>query len=83
MAVQSLRAQEIFVDIKTGALTSVAVRFLNEVVNALNYVQTGQGTPEGVITAVVGTLYLRTDGGTSTTLYVKETGAGNTGWTAK
>lgn len=45
--------------------------------------QTGTGTPEGVVTAPVGTLFLRTDGGTSTTLYVKETGAGNTGWVAK
>lgn len=43
----------------------------------------GEGSPEGIATAPVGTLYLRTDGGTSTTLYVKESGAGNTGWVAK
>lgn len=42
----------------------------------------GTGSPEGVVTAPVGTMYLRTDGGTNTTLYVKETGAGNTGWVA-
>jgi hypothetical protein len=41
------------------------------------------GTPEGAVTAPVGSLYLRTDGGVSTTLYVKTSGAGNTGWTAK
>jgi len=41
------------------------------------------GTPEGAVTAAVGTLYLRTDGGAATTLYVKESGAGNTGWVAK
>ena len=46
-------------------------------------VQKGAGTPEAVVTAPVGTLYIRTDGGTSTTLYVKETGSGNTGWVAK
>ena len=40
----------------------------------------GTGTPEGVVTAVVGSLFTRTDGGASTTLYVKESGAGNTGW---
>ena len=43
----------------------------------------GIGTPEGVVTASPGTLYLNTSGGASTTLYVKETGTGNTGWVAK
>ena len=46
-------------------------------------VLTGSGSPEGVVTASVGALFLRTDGGTSTTLYVKTSGTGNTGWTAK
>ncbi len=40
----------------------------------------GTGTPEGAVTASVGALYLRTDGGSGTTLYTKESGAGNTGW---
>ncbi len=43
----------------------------------------GSGSPEGVLTAVVGSLYTRTDGASSTTLYVKESGGGNTGWVAK
>lgn len=43
----------------------------------------GTGTPEGVETATVGSLFVRTDGGAATTLYVKETGTGNTGWVAK
>jgi len=43
----------------------------------------GTGSPESVKTAPVGSLYTRTDGGASTTLYVKESGAGNTGWIAK
>lgn len=43
----------------------------------------GTGSPEGVLTAPVGALYTRTDGGVNTTLYVKESGAGNTGWAAK
>lgn len=43
----------------------------------------GAGTPEGVVTAPVGSTYQRTDGGAGTTLYVKETGTGNTGWVAK
>ena len=43
----------------------------------------GAGTPEGSVVAPVGYLYLRTDGGASTTLYVKESGSGPTGWVAK
>jgi hypothetical protein len=40
-------------------------------------------SPEGVVTALVGSLYTRTNGGAGTTLYVKESGTGNTGWVAK
>lgn len=43
----------------------------------------GTGSPEGAVTAPVGSLFTRTDGGASTTLYVKESGTGNTGWVAK
>lgn len=43
----------------------------------------GNGSPEGSQSAVVGSLFLRLDGGASTTLYVKESGTGNTGWVAK
>lgn len=43
----------------------------------------GSGSPESVVTAPVGSLYSRTNGGASTTLYVKESGSGNTGWIAK
>lgn len=42
----------------------------------------GTGTPEGVVTAGIGSVFRRTDGGTSTTIYIKESGAGNTGWVA-
>ena len=50
---------------------------------AVGLLRSGTGSPEGVVTAGVGTIYLRTDGGVSTTLYVKTSGVGNTGWTAK
>lgn len=40
----------------------------------------GYGTPESVITAGIGSLYLRLDGGADTTLYRKESGTGATGW---
>lgn len=45
--------------------------------------KSGAGTPEGVVTAAVGSLFTRTNGGAGTTLYVKESGTGNTGWVAK
>lgn len=43
----------------------------------------GSGSPEGVYTAPKGSTYQRTDGGAGTSYYVKESGAGNTGWVAK
>lgn len=46
-------------------------------------IKSGAGSPEGVITSTIGTMYLRTDGGANTTLYIKESGTGNTGWVAK
>lgn len=45
-------------------------------------VATGAGSPEGVVTAPIGSLYLRSDGSTNTAVYIKETGSGNTGWVA-
>ena len=43
----------------------------------------GEGSPENVVVAAIGSVYLRTNGGTSTTLYVKESGSEDTGWIAK
>lgn len=42
----------------------------------------GTGSPEGSVTSTVGGLFRRTDGATGSTLYVKESGSGNTGWLA-
>lgn len=42
----------------------------------------GSGTPESAVTAPIGSLYLRIDGGTDTAVYRKESGTGNTGWIA-
>ena len=47
------------------------------------YRRKGAGTPEGVVTAPIGAVYHRTDGGAGTSFYVKESGTGNTGWVAK
>lgn len=43
----------------------------------------GSGSPEGVVTASPGAIYAQTDGATGRTLWVKNTGTGNTGWRLK
>lgn len=43
----------------------------------------GTGSPLNVVSAPQGSLFMRTDGGANTTLYVKEAGSGSTGWVAK
>lgn len=43
----------------------------------------GSGSPESAVSASVGSTYRDTNGGASTTFYVKESGTGNTGWVAK
>ena len=43
----------------------------------------GTGSPETVVVADPGTLFLNLSGGASTTLWVKESGSGNTGWIFK
>jgi hypothetical protein len=64
--------------LRTG---TTAVNDLNLNLNLLE--AWGTGTPQSVVTAGVGSIFHRTDGGASTCLYVKESGTGNTGWAAK
>jgi len=45
------------------------------------YIKWGKGSPEGVVTAQPGSLYLNQSGGANGTLFIKESGYGNTGWT--
>lgn len=45
-------------------------------------IRTGTGSPEGVVSAQVSSLFLRSDGSTDTSVYRKESGTGNTGWVA-
>lgn len=46
-------------------------------------IYSGTGSPEGVVTAATGSIYLNLSGGNNTTFYVKQSGSGNTGWNAK
>lgn len=54
--------------------------FLNEFAGRFFW---GTGSPENAVTAPVGCIYFRLDGGAATTLYIKESGTGNTGWIGK
>jgi hypothetical protein len=42
----------------------------------------GTGSPESAVTAATGSVFIRTNGAGTTTMYVKGSGTGNTGWTA-
>lgn len=57
-----------------------SLRDLDESLGMLHY---GRGSPEGVVASKIGGLYLRHDGAANTTLYVKESGGGKTGWVGK
>lgn len=61
-------------------LTAIGAVYLTD---ARVLIGAGSGSPQTVVTAPVGSLFLRADGGAGTTLYVKESGTGNTGWVAK
>lgn len=65
-------------------LQSVLREVAQEVNVLAGRVFVGAGTPEAVIVADKGSIYLRTDGSTSTSIYIKTADAGlATGWTAK
>lgn len=71
----------------TKILVSGATTFIVqdniEAVTSIPSTSYGSGSPEGAVTAPIGSTFQRLDGGAGTTLYVKESGTGNTGWVAK
>ncbi len=67
-------------DPNIGIWIQQLVTVLNEY---LTYNFIGTGSPEGVVTASTGAVYHNKSGGTGVSIYVKETGTGNTGWVAK
>ena len=69
--------------LRTTMSSNGTTGFMHVATNGSSFIASGADSPEGVITAPVGSLWLRTNGGTGTTLYVKESGSGNTGWAAK
>ena len=59
------------------------MRWFSALASHANLVVSGSGSPEGVVVAPPGRLYLDEDGGAGVTLYVKESGTSSTGWVAK
>jgi hypothetical protein len=68
---------------ETGIVDLASVLQVNAASGNSPTLRSGAGTPEGVVTAPVGSLYMRNDGAAGTCLYVKESGTGNSGWIAK
>ena len=66
-----------------GMITPELGAFFEHLQNRVNLDFVGTGSPEGVITAGIGSTYRRLDGGAGTSFYVKESGTGNTGWAGK
>jgi hypothetical protein len=69
--------------LQTFQITSQGIRVDGTGAGGGPTITSGTGSPETVVTAPVGSVYLRTDGGAGTTFYVKEVGSGNTGWVGK
>ena len=66
-----------------GAASTTAAGTMSAADKTLvNLIKSGSAAPEGAVTAPVGTIYLRTGGSAGSTFYVKESGSGNTGWSA-
>jgi len=57
-----------------------SLQFFTDSSTGLAKVLSGTGTPEGVVTAEPGSLFLRQDGSGATALYRKGSGSGNTNW---
>ncbi|MDT0193789.1 hypothetical protein Q9R30_00285 [Arthrobacter sp. AB6] len=69
----------------TSATTKALLPRSSTIIGSRNYPQTlqGAGSPEGSVSAVIGSTWMRTDGGPGTSFYVKESGTSATGWAAK
>ncbi len=65
-----------------AAITGTTITATGCAVIIAQKICSGAGSPEGVLTAPVGSLYQRNDGASGTTLYTKQSGTGNAGWSA-
>lgn len=70
--------------LSSGKADLIYVEGIEDQVDDLNlFIRMGAGDPNSAVIADIGAIFLRTDGGAGTTLYVKESGmATDTGWVA-
>lgn len=73
--VARVNSGETGLEFAASQLGDTSVTFSNGV-----QILTGTGSPEGAVSASVGTIYQRSNGSQSTVLAVKETGGASTGW---
>lgn len=59
------------------------VRLSRRTVTTGAFITAGSGSPEGVVVGDIGSIFIRTNGGAATTLYIKESGTSTTGWVGK
>ena len=69
--------------ITNGEATPELSEFFEHIENRINLSFVGEGTPENIVTAGIGSIYHRLDGGAGTSFYVKESGTGSAGWVGK
>ena len=79
----STRRASFTTNVALGLGASHTVAWLDGSDAVTNGIYSGTGSPESVVTARVGSIFLRRDGAAGTTLYVKQSGTGNTGWVGK
>jgi hypothetical protein len=65
------------IDFEADAVTTSSVLYQSDTAVGVFWTT---GDPEGSLTAGIGSLALRDDGTSGATLYIKESGTGNTGW---
>ena len=82
-AIKRVGAEFQIVKADTSAASNVAAADADMTFIEDRYRRKGTGTPEAAVTAPIGAVFHRTDGGAGTSFYVKESGTGNTGWVAK
>lgn len=83
LGADALAANEILQVLDQLEISTAAFEYLRKNFFGGPGLYVGTGSPNSVVVASPGSLYVNKSGGATTTLYVKESGTGNTGWVAK
>lgn len=86
MAIQRLVSgarAAVFRSASGSATAAIGIAHASATDTDMTQIFSGNYAPEGNLAAGVGSLFLRRNGGAGTSIYVKESGTGNTGWVGK